>query len=65
MNKTKRYLGDGVYASRDEYDLILTTEDGITVRNRIVMEPEVLRNLFEYLQLDVKTRPSAFTQEDL
>lgn len=37
----KRYLGDGVYVEFDGYNLILTTENGITATNRIVLEPSV------------------------
>lgn len=36
---SKVYLGDGVYASNDDYAIILTTEDGINVTNRIVLGP--------------------------
>lgn len=31
-------------------DVVLTTEDGIRVTNRIVLEPSVLQNLKEYLE---------------
>ncbi len=37
------YLGDGVYADFDGFAVVLTTEDGVSVTNRIVLEPEVLR----------------------
>jgi hypothetical protein len=47
----KTYLGDAVYAELDRYgDLVLTTEDGIQETNRIVLEPEVLLNLEQYLE---------------
>ena len=46
----KVYLGDGVYADVDALgDLVLTTEDGIGATNVIVLEPEVLGALFEYV----------------
>jgi hypothetical protein len=38
----KVYLGDGVYAEFDRGEIVLTTENGIDVTNRIVLEPEVL-----------------------
>lgn len=38
----KSYLGDGVYADFDGYAIILTTENGIEMTNRIVLEPPVL-----------------------
>jgi len=35
----KEYIGDGIYAEYDDYgDIILTTEDGISVTNRIVVD---------------------------
>jgi hypothetical protein len=39
----KAYLGDGVYAAVDptRSAFILTTEDGVSVTNTIVLEPEV------------------------
>jgi hypothetical protein len=47
MNKL--YLGDGVYLEFDGYALVLTTEDGINVTNRIVLEPEVYAGLVRYV----------------
>jgi len=46
----KRYLGDAVYADHDGFALVLTTEDGISVTNRIVLEPEVYAALLEYVK---------------
>ena len=45
-----RYLGDGVYASFDGYQIWLSTvrEDGIT--HRIALEPEVYDALHQYMQ---------------
>jgi hypothetical protein len=48
----KRYLGDAVYAEQDSNGLsrvVLTTEDGEKVTNRIVLEPEVLVSLIEFI----------------
>jgi hypothetical protein len=50
MSLDKQYLGDGVYAARSGYDLVLTTENGISTTNEIVLEPEVLRALLKYLE---------------
>jgi hypothetical protein len=46
---TKTYLGDAVYAEFNGFDVELTTEDGISATNRIVLEPEVLRELLAYM----------------
>ena len=45
----KQYIGDGAYVDFDGYAVVLTTEDGISVQNRIVMEPSVLKSLERYL----------------
>jgi hypothetical protein len=47
----KTYLGDGVYAEIGHGELILTTENGISVTNRIVLEPEVVVNLLTVLKV--------------
>lgn len=45
----RRYIGDGVYADYDGYALQLTTENGVTVTNRIVIETEVWKALRDYM----------------
>lgn len=45
----KAYIGDGVYVNFDGYGLVLTTENGISVTNTIVLEPEVWVALKEYV----------------
>lgn len=54
----KAYLGDGVYAQWEEPTLsvVLTTEDGITQTNRIVLEPEVLDALKQWLWRKLEAR---------
>lgn len=46
----KHYLGDGVYVGVDDQtgDLVLTTEDGIRVTNRVVLEAQVYYALERY-----------------
>ena len=51
--RRKIYLGDGVYAEFDGLAVVLTTEDGVSETNRVVLEPEVfdmLRRFVEQLQ---------------
>ena len=46
----KQYIGDGVYVEHDEEGtLTLTTENGIEVTNRIVVEPGVWSELVAYV----------------
>jgi hypothetical protein len=50
----KAYLGDSVYVETDSTvrgALILTTFNGITESNRIVLEPEVLENFLSLIEL--------------
>lgn len=44
----KVYLGDGVYAEWNGYELILTTSNGISVTNTIVLEDAVVAALVRY-----------------
>jgi hypothetical protein len=44
----KVYLGDGVYVDNDGFNVILTTEDGVTVTNTIYLEPDVMQALLQY-----------------
>jgi hypothetical protein len=54
---SKAYLGDAVYAEFDRYGaLVLTTENGISVTNTIVLEPEVLEQLAVYLKAAAKRK---------
>jgi hypothetical protein len=46
----KVYLGDGVYAKYDGWNVILTTENGMFSTNSIYLEPEVVRALQLYLE---------------
>jgi hypothetical protein len=44
----RRYLGDGVFADFDGYQIVLTAEDGIQVTNRVYLEPAVFAALVRY-----------------
>jgi hypothetical protein len=50
MNETKEYLGDGVYAEFDGYQVVLTTENGVTVTSTIYLEPLVIIAFTKYLE---------------
>lgn len=47
----KQYLGDAVYIAFDENvgEVVLTTEDGISVSNTICIEPEAMANMLIWL----------------
>ncbi len=51
MNK-KFYLGDGAYVQLGNYatEVVLTTEDGISVQNRVVMGPSEIKMLLLWLR---------------
>lgn len=44
-----RYLGDGLYAKFEGPALVLYTSNGIEVTNTVVLEPQVLKALMDYL----------------
>jgi hypothetical protein len=54
FEENKRYLGDGVYAKQRGIDLVLTCENGIEAYETIVLEPQVLNALCQYLGLERK-----------
>lgn len=47
---SKEYLGDSVYAEHDGYAVVLTTDNGYGASNTIVMEPEVVSALNNYIK---------------
>lgn len=47
-----RYLGDGVYVGKYNYEMWLITHDEVKTTNAICLEPEVVLNLVEYLKND-------------
>lgn len=46
----KEYLGDSVYADFDGYAITLTTENGLGPSNTIVLEPDILAALNNYVE---------------
>jgi len=49
----KKYIGDGVYASRDNNGIVcLTTENGYSVTNTIYLELETIESLIRFLKED-------------
>lgn len=50
MMVEKRYLGDGVYVEWNDSFYVLTTENGLYIENRILLEHEVVNALLEYVK---------------
>ena len=48
--RPKVYLGDSVYVAFEHPFVVLTTEDGVSVTNRILLEPEVTVALVDWLK---------------
>jgi hypothetical protein len=44
----KEYLGDGVYAAHDDFQIVLTTENGVSVQNTVYLDPSVFAALVRY-----------------
>lgn len=57
----KMYLGDGVYAEYDGWHIILTTEYGERITNRICLDPTVVEALRVY---SYGTRPKPGAPDD-
>jgi len=49
MHTRKVYLGDGVYAEYDGEGIMCTTENGVTVTNRIYFDPSTMNGLLMFL----------------
>ena len=44
----KEYIGDGVYAEHDGAGIVLTTENGVEIYDRIYLEPVVFSALMKF-----------------
>ena len=45
----REYLGDGLYADFDGYQILLAANNGIVDTNVVYLEPEVLKKFFAYV----------------
>lgn len=48
--ENKVYLGDGVYAGHDGYQIWLYTDNGMSITNKIALDPSVLAVFLEYVK---------------
>ena len=56
MDKDSTYLGDGLYAKFDGYQIELYASDGIRKTNVVYLEPGVLSAFFAYVDR-LKNKP--------
>lgn len=54
---SKQYIGDGVYVEYDGFNLILTTEDGISSTSMIYLAPAVYDALTTYVSKILPPKP--------
>lgn len=47
----RKYLGDGLYADFDGYQIMLAANNGIHDTNVVYLEPEVLENFYQYVAM--------------
>lgn len=50
MSDKKIYLGDSVYGDIENGMVVLTTENGVEVSNRIYLEPQVVEAFIGWLR---------------
>ena len=50
IDRNDTYLGDGLYASYDGYQIRLYASNGIYATNEVFLEPAVLRSFEEYVR---------------
>ncbi len=65
-SSNKTYIGDAVYADcLFNGEIILTTEDGVSVTNRIVLGPAEWRALQDYVKrLEARLKETGLREED-
>lgn len=45
----KAYLGDGLYADYDGYQIVLTAENGLCTTHTVYLDPSVYQALIRYV----------------
>lgn len=58
MSEDTRYLGDGVYATFDGYQIYIWTSNGITESERIALEVHTMNLLIEYAKYCYNGEPA-------
>ena len=61
----KQYIGDGVFVDFNGFEIILTTENGVEVTNRIILDFNIYKELLNYvirLKLAYKDKVNDWTR---
>jgi hypothetical protein len=53
----QEYLGDGLYAEFDGYQIWLFTHDGYARKHEVALEPQVLTNFLAYIERLKEVKP--------
>jgi len=59
----KDYMGDGVYIEGSGYDFTLTTEDGISIQNTIVIDEQILKSIVRYVEVYFPAKAQEYREE--
>jgi len=60
----KEYLGDGLYANFDGFQIELTAENGLNITDTVALEPSVYKRLREYAKAINKEYNLAYFEEN-
>jgi hypothetical protein len=63
MLQDRQYLGDGVYAEHDGYQVWLSITDGITTSDLIALDPDVFAALLRYRDRVFAPQPARTGEE--
>ena len=55
MSDNKEYLGDGVYVESNNYEIILTTENGIEILNTVYLDIDTSIKLYDVIRNFINT----------
>jgi hypothetical protein len=53
-----KYIGDGAYVRMDDDRVVIFTSNGLGTTNRVVLEPDVLVSLIQFLKERIGARMS-------
>src|SRR5262245_12650811 len=59
----KTFIGDGVYARREDDAIVLTTEDGVSIRDEIHLDRHTLASLLAYVGYEAPKPEGSWSKE--